>query len=322
VIFPYFLGIAASNLLGYDVLVGMIIGGALAATSIAISLSCLREMGQMGSPEAKIIIGAAVIDDVLALSIAGIILSMLADPAPMSPVTIIRLIATTVGLWFVFSAFSSRIIPRLTNLVWRLEEIDVMHHNLVPIFSVMMCFGYASISGVLGLSPLVGAFIAGMAVADSRYHNAVQRFTEQLGVMFVPLFFVVIGSQLNPSSILTSNFLLVVVLSLVAVVSKLLGCGLPAQLFLRDRRKALRVGYGMISRGEIGLVIASIGITYGILADEVYTALVIVIFITTILPPFLLRRSYLNDPACVLPDSMRPSVKKEEKSPNSNPSEK
>ena len=303
VVVPYFLGLGASTLLGYDFFTGMIIGGALTATSTAISLTSLQEMNQMDSPEAKIILGAAVIDDVLALSIASIILSMAADPAPLGLFTILRLLLITIGLWFLLSALSSRIIPKLTDFVWRLEEIDVMNHNLVPIFSIMACFGYASISGLFGLSPLVGAFIAGMAVSGSNQREAVREFTEKLGVIFVPLFFIVIGANVNPYLILSSDFLLVAVLALVAVVSKLVGCGLPAAFFLNDKKRGLRVGYGMISRGEIGLVIAGIGITYAIISDEIYTALVLVTFITTLLPPFLLRRSYLNAPTYTSPDS-------------------
>jgi Kef-type K+ transport system membrane component KefB len=302
VIVPYCLGFAASILLGYDLYVGMIIGGALTATSIAISLKSMEEMGQLNSPEAKLIIGAAVIDDVLALSIASVILSMIADPQPMSPFTVIRLILTTLLVWFLMSAFSSRLVPWIAGLMMRLQNIDAAEGNIIPIFAILTCFGFAGVSGILGLSPLVGAFVAGMAIADSKYRDEVASFTGKIGVLFVPLFFVVMGAGVNPYSILTGNFLLILILGVVAVISKLVGCGLPAMHFLKDRERGLRVGYGMISRGEIGLVISSIGITYGILSDEVYTALVIVIFVTTLLPPFMLRRSYLKELSPVSPD--------------------
>jgi len=305
VVVPFGLGYFASTYLGYSVYVGLIVGGALSATSIAISLACLGEMAQLGSPEAKLIIGAAVIDDVLALSIASVILSMLAHAEPQSIFTILRLLITTVGLWFVLSAVSSRVIPNLMEWIMRLEGLDKVDQSLVSIFALLSCFGYASLAGLLGLSPLVGAFMAGMAVAGSKHHNAVQRFTNNLGILFIPLFFVVIGTQVNPYSVLHGNFLLMAILGVVAVVSKLVACGLPAQYFLGDKERGIRVGFGMISRGEIGLVISSMGITYGIISDEVYTALVVVIFITTLLPPFLLRRSYLSDPSCVLPDNIR-----------------
>jgi len=180
-----------------------------------------------------------------------------------------------------------------------------VRQNIVPLASVMLCFGFAGVSGLLGLSPLVGAFMAGMAVAGSRFHKDVSEFTENLSVLFVPLFFIVAGANVNPYAMLSGDFLLIGILSLGAVVTKLVGCGIPAQYFLKDKEKGLRVGYGMISRGEIGLVIASIGKNYGIIPDEVYVALIVVIFITTILPPILLGNSFLNDPSCVLPDYVK-----------------
>jgi len=308
VIVPYCLGFAASILLGYNFYVGMIIGGALTATSIAISLKSMEELGQLGSPEAKLIIGAAVIDDVIALSIASVILSIIADPQPTSPFTVMRLILTALLMWFLMSAFSSRLVPWLTGFIRRLENIDEAGGSITPIFAILTCFGFAGVSGILGLSPLVGAFIAGMAIADSKYHDEVAGFTGKIGVIFVPLFFVVMGAGVDPYSILTGNFLLILVLGIIAVLSKLVGCGLPAIYFLKDREKGLRVGYGMISRGEIGLVISSIGTTYGILSGDIYTALVIVIFITTLLPPFLLRHSYLKEQAQSKPDKAEPDL--------------
>ena len=305
VVVPLLFGIAASSLLGYDLLVGMIIGGALSATSIAISLKCLGEYGQLGSQEAKIIIGAAVIDDVLALSIVSVILNIVSDPVNLRFSSMVRSVALTLLVWFLFSAFASRAVPWFTEYVNRLEKLDPIRQNLVPFASLMLCFGFAGVSGLLGLSPLIGAFIAGMAVAGSRFHEDVSEFTENLAVLFVPLFFIVTGSNVNPYAMLSGNFLLIGILSLGAVASKLVGCGIPAQYFLKSKEKGRRVGYGMISRGEIGLVIANIGTTYKIISDEVYVALIVVIFITTILPPILLGDSYLNDPSCVLPDYMR-----------------
>ena len=102
----------------------------------------------------------------------------------------------------------------------------------------------------------------------------------------------------------------IVSVSFLPLPRALVGCGIPAQYFLKDKEKGLRVGYGMISRGEIGLVIASIGKNYGIVTDEVYVALIVVIFITTIIPPILLGNSFVNDPSCVLPDYIRDRARK------------
>lgn len=289
VIVPYVLGFAATVLLGYDWYIAMIIGGSMAATSIAISVKSLDELGRMSSTEAKIILGAAVIDDVLALSLASVIFTIVVSHVQVSTLDIILSLSKTLGVWLVLTAVSVRIVPMLLDYVTRLK---VGGGHLIEAFSILVCFSYAAFSGTLGLSPFVGAFIAGMAIADSLYLDLIKDFVEKVEVIFVPLFFVVMGASVDPSSILHTNFLLIFILCLVGVASKLIGCGLPAAYLLKDRTCGIRIGYGMISRGEIGLVIASIGVTYGILPGEVYTALILMIFVTSLLPPFLLKRSY------------------------------
>jgi Kef-type K+ transport system membrane component KefB len=292
VVAPYFLGLTATVILGYDWYVGMIIGGSLAATSIAISVKCLDEMNKMETPEAKCILGAAVIDDVLALSLASVILAVVVGHSEVSALGMIRTLGTTLVLWFLLTFVSVKLIPRLLIWVSRLEEKGT---HLIEIVAILICFGYAALSGVLGLSPLVGAFIAGMAIADYQGFEVVKTFIEKIEIIFVPLFFIVMGGSLDPRSLLTGDFVLILVLSLVAIASKFIGCGLPAMYFLRDKEKGMRVGIGMMSRGEIGLVIASIGITYSIISNEMYAALIAVIFITSLIPPFLLRRSYQKE---------------------------
>jgi len=115
---------------------------------------------------------------------------------------------------------------------------------------------------------------------------------EDLGIFFIPLFFILAGAGVNLNLIFSGNFLLIAILSLGAIVTKLVGCTIPARFFLKDKEKGLRVGYGMISRGEIGLVVSSIGLTYGLVSETIYTALIAVIFITTLITPFLLKHSY------------------------------
>lgn len=292
VIVPYVMGFAVTVLLGYNLYIAMIIGGSMAATSIAISVKSLDEMGRMSSTEAKIILGAAVIDDVLALSLASVIFTIVVSHAQVSTLDIILSLSKTLGVWLVLTAVSARVVPILLDYVIKLK-VDV--GQLIEAFSLLVCFSYAAFSGTLGLSPLVGAFIAGMAIADSLYRDQIKDFVEKVELFFVPLFFVVMGASVDPQAILHGNFLLILVLCLVGVASKLIGCGLPAAYLLKDRTCGIRIGYGMISRGEIGLVIASMGVTYGILPGEVYTALILMIFVTSLLPPFLLKRSYSNE---------------------------
>lgn len=292
VVIPFLFGLEISSILGYDLLAGMIIGGALSATSIAVSLKTLGELNQLGSSEAKLIIGAAIIDDVVALSLVSVILSVVSEGVTITTGGFLRSILITLVVWFIFTAFSSWGIPKFTGYVDRLERLDPVKQNLVPIASILICFGYAGISGLLGLSPLVGAFIAGMSVAGSRFEKEVAHIVEDLGIFFIPLFFILAGAGVNLNLIFSGNFLLIAILSLGAVVTKLVGCTIPARFFLKDKEKGLRVGYGMISRGEIGLVVSSIGLTYGLVSETIYTALIVVIFITTLITPFLLKHSY------------------------------
>ena len=292
VVLPYGLGIAASTILGYNWYVGMIIGGTMAATSIAISLKSLGELGKMGTQEAKIIIGAAVIDDVLALSLASVILTIIVTGTQMTISGIIFSLSRTLVVWLLLTIISVQLIPRFLDWTNRLKDRS---GNLIEIVSILVCFGYAAFSGNLGISPFVGAFIAGMAMADSLHIDLINNFISKIEILFVPLFFVVMGTSVDPNAILHANFLLILVLGVIAILSKLVGCGIPAFLFTKNRSCGLRVAYGMISRGEIGLVIASIGVTYNILPSEVYTALILMIFITSLVPPFLLKRSYMKE---------------------------
>ena len=289
VIVPYSLGSFASIFMGYNWYVGMIIGGTMAATSIAISLKTLEEMGKLNTQEAKIIIGAAVIDDVLALSLASVILTIIVTNTWMSVPGIITSVGKTLGIWLILTIVSVQIIPKVLNMI---NKISDRGGNLLEATSILVCFSYVAFSGNFGISPFVGAFIAGMAMADSMHIDQISKFISKIEIIFVPLFFIVMGISVDPKAILHVNFSLMFVLGVVAVLGKLIGCGLPAACLMKNNVCGLRVGYGMISRGEIGLVIASIGVTYKILPSEVYIALILMIFLTSIVPPFFLKQSY------------------------------
>lgn len=286
VAFCYALAYGVTVLLGYGWAVGMIIAGALSSTSIAVSALTMRELGKMDTPEAKVIINAAVIDDVLALTLLTVILTSVRRGSALSPLHVAQLVASSLILWFLILLLGVYFIPTLLE---RTEEIGV---SVLEPMAVLVCFGTATLASVLGLSPLVGAFSAGMAIASSRSLEKVRSFIANIELIFVPLFFVVMGAGIDPRAFLAGNFLLIFVITLVAIVSKVIGCGVSASLLLRDPRKGLRVGLGMISRGEIGFVIASVGLTNGILTGDIYTTLVAVTCITVVITPLLLRKSY------------------------------
>lgn len=286
VAFCFALAFGVTVLLGYGWAVGVIVAGALSATSIAVSTLTMRELGKMDTPEAKVIINAAVVDDILALTVLTVILTYVRRGSALSPLYVAQLVASSLVLWFLILLLGVYFIPLLLE---RTEEIGA---GVLESMAVLVCFGTATLASVLGLSPLVGAFSAGMAIASSRQLARVRRFIGNIELIFVPLFFVVMGAGINPRAFLSGNLVLLLAITFVAIVGKIIGCGLPASILLRDPRRGLRVGLGMISRGEMGFVIASVGLTNGILTGDVYTTLVAVTCITVFITPFLLRKSY------------------------------
>ena len=153
-------------------------------------------------------------------------------------------------------------------------------------------FGAAGIAAIIGLSPIVGAFAIGMAVSSTHLLKRVEEYVEKLGIIFVPLFFSIIGAQVDLQAINPYVIYLSLIMLLVAILSKIVGSGLPAMIFLKSKSKGLIVGTGMISRGEVGLIVAQIGIVSGILSSSIYSMIVIMAVITTVISPILLRLFY------------------------------
>ena len=145
----------------------------------------------------------------------------------------------------------------------------------------------------------MGAFAAGMAVASSKAIEKIRDYTKKISVVFSPVFFGLAGAQFDVRSFITSDwffYAFFAALVIVAIISKIIGCGIPAAFFLKDRSKGAKVGYGMISRGEVGLIVAGVAISAEAITQSTYAAILGMIMITTVLAPLLLRRAYNNDP--------------------------
>lgn len=156
-------------------------------------------------------------------------------------------------------------------------------------------FGASAIAALVGLSPIVGAFSVGMAVASTKIIKRVEEYVDKLEIIFAPLFFAIIGAQVDLTGVNLNVLLLSAIIIVVAIVSKLVGCGLPAVIFLKSKSKAMKVGIGMISRGEVGLIVAGIGVTSGALSSNIYTTVIIMVAITTIITPLWLKKAYSKE---------------------------
>jgi Kef-type K+ transport system membrane component KefB len=295
VIVPFFVGYYVFTLYGLAALESVLVATALTATSIAISVQVLSELGKMQTKEARLILGAAVVDDILAIAALSVVTTMV-QTGSLAPdiLEITFLILKILGLFVALLVGAVIIVPRILHVekLWRSE-------GSVEGITTAAFFGAAGIAAFVGLSPIVGAFSVGMAVASTRVIKRIGEYVSKLEIIFAPLFFAIIGAQVDLRGININVLYLAGVIVAIAIVTKLVGCGVPSMIFLKDRSKALKVGIGMISRGEVGLIIAGVGISAGALATDTYTSIIIMVAATTIITPIWLKILYRKEASAV-----------------------
>ena len=291
VIVPFFVGYFVFSLYGLEALETLLIATALTATSIAISIQVLSSLGKMQTKEARLILGAAIVDDILAIAILSVVLTMVQTGNTTPDIMEITfLILKILGLFVALLVGSILIVPRILHR----EKLWKSQGSIEGITTAIF-FGGAGIAALVGLSPIVGAFAIGMAVASTRLIKQVEEYVHKLQIIFAPLFFAIIGAQVDLRGINLDVLVIAGILVAIAIVTKLLGCGLPSLIFLKDKSKAMRVGIGMISRGEVGLIVAGIGATSGVLSGDVYTAIIVMVAVTTIITPIWLKKAYQKE---------------------------
>ena len=291
VVVPFFVGYYVFTLFGLAALQSVLIATALTATSIAISVRVLTELGKMQTMEARLILGAAIVDDILAIAVLSVVTTMV-QTGDMTPniLDITFLILKILGIFAALLIGAIFIVPKILHA----ERLWKSRGSIEGIVTASF-FGASGIAALVGLSPIVGAFAVGMAVASSRIIRRVEEYVDKLEIIFAPLFFAIIGAQVDLTGVNLNVLYLSSIIIIVAIVTKLIGCGLPAMIFLKDRTKSLKVGIGMISRGEIGLIVAGIGVTSGALSSNIYTTVIIMVAITTIITPIWLKKAYSKE---------------------------
>lgn len=272
---------------GINQLESLFIGVIFAATSVSISVEVLRELNVLESKEGTIILGAAVVDDLLAVIILSILTSLFGAQLATASATHMRLGLSLLlqALFMVVVYFSVKwLVPFVMHLSRRL---------LVPyasaITSLIICFGFVWFAEAVELSAVVGAFFAGIAISQTPYKEEINRHIEPIGYsVFIPVFFVSIGLSMNLAS-LNNHLLFIAMLTVLAVFSKLIGSGLGARWMHNSPQGAYTIGAAMVSRGEMALIIAQIGYNAKLLSEVYYSEIIFVIIITTILAPLILK---------------------------------
>lgn len=274
---------------GISQLESLFIGVIFAATSVSISVEVLRELNVLESKEGTIILGAAVVDDLLAVIILSVLTSLFGAQLAAASSTHMSLGLSSLlqALFMVAVYFSVKwIVPFVMHLSRRL---------LVPyasaITSLIICFGFVWFAEAVELSAVVGAFFAGIAISQTPYKEEINRHIEPIGyTVFIPVFFVSIGLSMNLAS-LNQHILFITILTVLAVFSKLIGSGLGARWMNNSPQGAYTIGAAMISRGEMALIIAQIGYNAKLLSELYYSEIIFVIIITTVLAPLILKHA-------------------------------
>jgi len=264
-------------------------GLALAATSIGITSRVLAEMGVLDRPFSRVILGAAIVDDVAALLLIGIVSG--AARGALSLESALAVVVSALGLLGLGLAVARRArgLPREV-FTWPLFADT----PLVPAFLLMLAG--ALVAAQVGLAAIIGAFVAGLILAETEAREELAEEMRPLGLVFAPFFFAVTGAQVDLGALVNPALaLLAIGLAVVGVVTKLAGGYLGARGL--GRWGALAVGAGMVPRGEVGIVVANLGITLGLLTGDLFSAVVIAVVLTTVAAPLLLAR--------VVPRAMR-----------------
>jgi Kef-type K+ transport system membrane component KefB len=291
VIVPFFVGYYVFTTIGLEAIQSLLIATALTATSIAISIQVLTELGKMKSKEARLILGAAIVDDILAIAALSVVTTMVqtGNTTP-SVIDITLLILKILGLFAVVLVGAILVVPRILHVerLWRSE-------GSIEGVTTAAFFGAAGIAAFVGLSPIVGAFSIGMAVASTRVIKQIEEYVSKLGIIFAPLFFAIIGAQVDLRGVNLNVLYAAGIMVAVAIITKLIGCGIPAIIFLKEKSKAMKVGIGMVSRGEVGLIVAGVGVSSGALSTDIYTSVIIMVAVTTIITPIWLKMAYKKE---------------------------
>lgn len=280
VIVPFIFGYVVMNLWGKPSIEAVFVGAAMVATSVGITARVLGQMGLLSLDVSRIILGAAVIDDILGLLILAVVSSMAKGAVNYTQ------IATTAALAIGFTLLVILVGARTVNRIRpRIERLKTGQSYLV--FGLSLCLGLAVVANYIGVAAIIGAFLAGMALSESAEGTDMPHQAEAVTEFLLPFFLVNIGMQLKLDAFLNrTTIALALVVTLLAVVSKLVGCGLAA--WPLGKKKAAQVGMGMVPRGEVGIVVAQIGLSLAAVTDATYGIVLFMSIATTLIaPPFL-----------------------------------
>jgi Kef-type K+ transport system membrane component KefB len=288
VVIPFAAGYWVCRMFGLESSASLFIGVAFTATSVAITADSLREMGRLQTEAAKAIIGAAVADDVLALLALSVVQQTV--KGGFSAGTTILVFLEAIAFLALGAAAGKRLLTPLLNRV-DCTTMATKYPEVAFIFAMMVAFFYAVVAELIGLSGIVGSFIAGVSLegANLRCSKDFKEGAEYLRIIFAAVFFVSLGILVDFQAMRPDILWFVLALTVLGIITKVVGCGLPAKFLGMNWLDSTAVGFGMTPRGEVAMIVALIGLDQGIIIQPLYTAVVTMSLITTIIPPVVIE---------------------------------
>lgn len=283
---PFLLGFALSTWWGQPMLVAVFVGATLTATSVGITARVLSDLGRLQEAAARVILGAAVLDDILGLVILAVVTGLVQTGA-FSPAAAGLILLKALAFLLIAIALGIRFAPTLLTWVGQMRA-----RGSLIVYAVLFCVLLAAIAERIGLATIIGAFAAGLILAKTERGAHIEEQIKPVADLFVPIFFVTIGMKVRPATlnpfVPDGGLALALYLTGVAVVSKLAAA---LGVYQRGVRR-WPVGVGMIPRGEVGLIFAGIGLANGMIEANLYAALVAMVMVTTFVAPLWLRALY------------------------------
>jgi Kef-type K+ transport system membrane component KefB len=287
VIVPFGAGWLLLWLWGYPQIEAIFVGAAMVATSVGITARVLGQMGLINSETSRIILGAAVIDDILGLLILAVVSSLATGEVNYVS------IGVTAGLAIGFTLLIALVGARAVNKIRpQVEKLKVGHSYLV--FGFSLCLVLAWVASFIGVAAIIGAFLAGMALSESTEGTDMPIQAEAVTEFLLPFFLTNIGMQLQLDAFFTrEGMILAIIVTVLACLTKVIGCGLAA--WPLGFKRALQVGVGMIPRGEVGIVVAQLGLGMQMISHQTYGVVLFMAVLSTIIAPPLLVPLYKGE---------------------------
>ena len=275
------------DLSNYDqMLQSLFVGVVLTATSVSITVETLREMGRLSGKVGMTILGAAIIDDILGMVVLAVVSSM--KDTSVKPTTVLIKIV----LYFVLILILFMVTSRLE---FAIEKND--HKRRVAIFAIAFCFILAYVSEIgFGIADITGAYFAGVMLCQSKIRDYVDvKIHDVSTVFFSCIFFASVGLKVTLGGMTLKVWMFAVILTLIAIISKMVGCGLGAKICKFTWKESLQTGVGMISRGEVALIVAEKGRQVGLISEDLFAPIILVVIVTTLITPILLKVVFRGD---------------------------